>query len=248
MSDLQDIKCVDIKSDQMKCESSESLASDLMNTVMNGAGVDHKDQTEPWQCAGEPNCKKEEFHDLQTQCGALSHHCDINNEITQIRIVQNSTNSSNNHVHEPMISNSSNNPNLLNFFKNKTIHRHRGERLHKCTQCLKCFKTKSDLNVHHSIHTGEKPYKCTKCGKCFYTKSVLNVHHSIHTGEKPYKCTPCEKWCKKKSDLNIHLRIHSSEKPYKCLQCGKSFKRKTDLNVHLSIHTGEKPYKCIQCE
>ncbi|KAJ8362680.1 hypothetical protein SKAU_G00115110, partial [Synaphobranchus kaupii] len=45
ISDLQDIKCVNIKSDQMKCESSESLVSDLANTVMTGAGVKHKDQT-----------------------------------------------------------------------------------------------------------------------------------------------------------------------------------------------------------
>ena len=31
-----------------------------MNTVMDGAGVDLKDQVEPGQCAGEPisNCKK----------------------------------------------------------------------------------------------------------------------------------------------------------------------------------------------
>ena len=43
-----------MKSDKMKCESSESLVSDLMNTVMDGAGVDLKDQVEPWQCAGEP--------------------------------------------------------------------------------------------------------------------------------------------------------------------------------------------------
>ncbi|KAJ8362700.1 hypothetical protein SKAU_G00115310, partial [Synaphobranchus kaupii] len=54
ISDLQDIKCVDIKSDQIKCECSESFVSDVMHTVMNGAGVDHKDQTESWQCA-EPN-------------------------------------------------------------------------------------------------------------------------------------------------------------------------------------------------
>ncbi|KAJ8362737.1 hypothetical protein SKAU_G00115680, partial [Synaphobranchus kaupii] len=101
ISDLQDIKSVDIKSDKMKCESSECLVSDLiMNTVMNRAGVDHKDQTEPWQCAGEPNtnCKKEEIHDLATQCGDLNHHCDINNENNQTKIVCKSTNSSNKHI------------------------------------------------------------------------------------------------------------------------------------------------------
>ncbi|KAJ8363000.1 hypothetical protein SKAU_G00118310, partial [Synaphobranchus kaupii] len=52
-TDLQDIKCVDIKSDEIKCESSESLVSDLMNTVKKGASVDHKNETELWQCEGE---------------------------------------------------------------------------------------------------------------------------------------------------------------------------------------------------
>ncbi|KAJ8362748.1 hypothetical protein SKAU_G00115790, partial [Synaphobranchus kaupii] len=113
ISDLQDFKCVDIKSDQMKCESSDSFASDLMNTVMNGAGVHHKDQTEPWQYAGQPNtnCKKEEIHDLLPQYGDLNHHCENN----QTRIIQKSPNGSRMHEHcrrmnmiiEPVIINSS---------------------------------------------------------------------------------------------------------------------------------------------
>ncbi|KAJ8362740.1 hypothetical protein SKAU_G00115710, partial [Synaphobranchus kaupii] len=116
ISDFQDIKCVDIKFDKLKCESSESLVSDIMNTVMNGVGVDQKDQTEPWQCAEEPNpnCKKES-HDLPTQSGDLNHHCDVNNENNQTRIVQKSTNVSKkrmqcgrmNVIIEPLIMNSS---------------------------------------------------------------------------------------------------------------------------------------------
>ncbi|KAJ8362673.1 hypothetical protein SKAU_G00115040 [Synaphobranchus kaupii] len=60
-SDLQDIKCINIKSGQMKCESSESSVSDLLKTVMSGGCFDHKDQTEPQQYTGEPNpnCKSE---------------------------------------------------------------------------------------------------------------------------------------------------------------------------------------------
>ncbi|XP_061093930.1 zinc finger protein 880-like isoform X2 [Conger conger] len=50
-----DVKCFVIKSDEVKFESSEILVSDLMNTVLEGTGVDQKGQTEPWQCAGEPN-------------------------------------------------------------------------------------------------------------------------------------------------------------------------------------------------
>ncbi|KAJ8362711.1 hypothetical protein SKAU_G00115420, partial [Synaphobranchus kaupii] len=218
ISDLQDIKCVDVKADQMKCESSESSVSDLMNTEMNGGGVDHKDQTEPWQCTGEPNpnCKNEELHDLPTQCGDFNGHSDIN-ENNQTRIVQKSTNGCTKHLNcqrlpesviiEPLMINSSKNPSLLNFFQNKTIHRNKvdintGEKMPKSTQCEKCFKTKSRLNKHLRIHTVETPYTYTQCEKCFNTKSDLNSHQIIHTGEKPYKCTQCGRCFSRMSDLN----------------------------------------------
>ncbi|XP_064181123.1 uncharacterized protein LOC135249417 [Anguilla rostrata] len=70
ISDLQDIICVNIKSDEMKCESSEGLVSALMNTVITGAGVDHKDQTEPWKYTGGP---------MLTQRSNLNPHCDVIN-------------------------------------------------------------------------------------------------------------------------------------------------------------------------
>ncbi|KAJ8363004.1 hypothetical protein SKAU_G00118350, partial [Synaphobranchus kaupii] len=128
-SDLQDIKCVNIKYDHMKCECSESLVSDLMSTVMNGAGVDYKNQTESWLCAGQPkgNCEKEEIHDLPTQCGKLKHHCGINNENNPIINFQKITNSRDKHLHcrgmnvivEPMIMNSKKSPSDLNSFENE---------------------------------------------------------------------------------------------------------------------------------
>ncbi|KAJ8263765.1 hypothetical protein GJAV_G00141040 [Gymnothorax javanicus] len=85
ISDLQDIKCVHIKCDQVKCESGVTLVSDLMNTVKTEAAGDLEEPTEPWQCAGEPNssCKPEETHDL------LTHSADFNHQFqnNQPRIV-----------------------------------------------------------------------------------------------------------------------------------------------------------------
>ncbi|KAJ8362638.1 hypothetical protein SKAU_G00114690, partial [Synaphobranchus kaupii] len=175
-SDLQHIMGFIVKSDQMKCESSERLVSDLMNTEMNGAAVDHNDQTVPGECAEEPNanCKKEEIHDLPTQCGDVNPHRGIINENNQTRIVQGP-----NLIIDPMVINSSKNPSRLNFFQKKMIQRNNGEnktgqKLYRCTQCEKSFHTNSNLDRHMRIHRCENPNKCIHCGKCFSKICNLN--------------------------------------------------------------------------
>ena len=110
---------------KIKCESSESLESDLISTVMDGAGVDLKDQVEPGQCAGEPisNCKKEETHYLPNQFTDFNHHCDNNNENNQTKITSKCAIHSNKHAHchrinvitEPKIINSRKKPKPFEF-------------------------------------------------------------------------------------------------------------------------------------
>ncbi|XP_061074989.1 zinc finger protein 12-like [Conger conger] len=254
ISDLN-MKCVHLKSDKMKCESSESSVSDLMNAMINGAAGDRKAKTEPSQCAGEPNpnCKKEEMHDPLTQCGDLNHHCHINGENSQTRILQKGGNGSNKCINcQGTNERTESNPRLWNFCQKEAINKSKGqinsdEKPYRCTWCEKCFNFKSALNRHLIIHTGEKPYKCTHCGKCFSTKGHINIHQRTHTREMPYNCILCGKCFSSKAYLNIHQRIHTGEKPYNCTLCGKCFSSKAYLNIHQRIHTGEKPYTCTLC-
>ncbi|KAG5839968.1 hypothetical protein ANANG_G00211060 [Anguilla anguilla] len=241
ISDLQVVTCVSIESDQMKCESSERLVSDLMNTVNNGAHVEDKIQTEPWQCAADD----------------LKGHLTMNSSEKQYicaksikRLDQLSFCIQNETVHtDKKAYKCTQCGKCFNYRSDFISHQriHTGEKPYKCTQCGKCFRSTSNLNGHQKIHTGEKPYKCTQCGKCFRSTSNLNCHSKMHTGEKPYKCTQCGKCFHFQSLLNAHQRIHTGERPYICTRCGKGFHAKCQLNVHERAHTGERPYTCAQC-
>ncbi|KAJ8372653.1 hypothetical protein AAFF_G00280690, partial [Aldrovandia affinis] len=223
-NDLQYIKCVIIKSDQLtesseiQCEFSERLVSDLMNINKQSPLNDHK------------RIHMDENRFECTQCGKCFKYAA---SVTRHQMYHSGekpyecTHCGKGFVH--------------GYDLNKHLIIHTGEKPYLCTHCGKCFSRSYGLKKHKLIHTGEKPYTCTQCGKCFNLPYDLKMHLRIHTGEKPFKCTHCGKCFSQGFGLNKHLIIHTGEKPFKCTHCGKCFRQSWRLNYHLKSHTDEIP-------
>ncbi|XP_066444699.1 oocyte zinc finger protein XlCOF8.4-like [Eleutherodactylus coqui] len=139
---------------------------------------------------------------------------------------------------------------IVHFTKSSglfTDRNRKSEKPHPCSECGKCFITKTKLKYHQRSHTGEKLYSCSECGKCFFSITRLKYHQRIHTKEKSFPCSVCGKCFTKKSNLVTHERIHTGEKPFSCSECGRCFTNKSHLVRHQRTHTGEKPFSCSEC-
>ncbi|KAJ8278454.1 hypothetical protein GJAV_G00087780 [Gymnothorax javanicus] len=168
------IKCVDIKSDELKLESSEVLVSDLMNTVLSGAGLNENGQTGPCQYPVESNpisAKQTNLiHDVGIGISENPHQCSRSKSQQRVPTTEN--------------------PYKCDHCEKSFTHKshlkyhlsiHTSEKPFKCDWCKISFAQKYHLKSHQNIHTGEKPFKCDQCEKSFPKKTHLKYHQRIHT-------------------------------------------------------------------
>ncbi|PIO27708.1 hypothetical protein AB205_0185130, partial [Aquarana catesbeiana] len=46
----------------------------------------------------------------------------------------------------------------------------------------------TDATLHKARDRGSEMFSCSECGKCFTSKSTLRGHQKVHTGERPFPC------------------------------------------------------------
>ncbi|KAJ8278266.1 hypothetical protein GJAV_G00085730 [Gymnothorax javanicus] len=169
--ELLDMKCADVKSDEVKLESSEVSVSDVMNGVLNGAGIERKVLIGSRQHAGKPHPK------CKNPGKKLSKL--IQDEVILVgEKLYKFDQCDKSYVHRKDLS--------------EHQRSHSGDKPCKCNACERSFSFRSGLRDHKRIHTGETRYKCDQCEKSFALK-YLKDHKRIHSSEKPYKCDQCEK-------------------------------------------------------
>ncbi|XP_026865510.2 zinc finger protein 142 isoform X2 [Electrophorus electricus] len=130
-------------------------------------------------------------------------------------------------------------------------------RTHICTECRRCFKTRSHLMEHMRLHFPDPSLQCPTCKHYFTSKSKLRVHMLRESGEKRHCCHLCEYSAVERNTLRRHLiSVHGHQgeddhatDPYTCPTCQKSFHQsqalKSHMKTHHMTHDGQ-PLLCFQ--
>ncbi len=126
---------------------------------------------------------------------------------------------------------------------------------HKCPECPKIFKLKSDLNHHSTAKHRNKAnarFTCPQCDFAAYYEGKLKSHiASVHEKQKKFKCEECSDY---KTANRSHLRQHVDsvhrQIRHTCDQCESSFASKDGLRHHTVTRHGDggKKIVCDICD
>ncbi|XP_017547112.1 zinc finger protein 142 isoform X1 [Pygocentrus nattereri] len=130
-------------------------------------------------------------------------------------------------------------------------------RTHICTECRRCFKTRSHLMEHMRLHFPDPSLQCPTCKHYFTSKSKLRVHMLRESGEKLHRCHLCDYGAVERNTLRRHLiSVHGNLGEddgamdlYMCPTCRKGFRQSQELKSHMKshhmTHDGQ-PLPCIK--
>ncbi|KAG6959637.1 hypothetical protein JG687_00008663 [Phytophthora cactorum] len=141
----------------------------------------------------------------------------------------------------------------------------------ECSECLKGFKKKSELQAHsYRKHEANKEadtqvYVCD-CGEICFDEDELNTHKQTEHGNEEGKdavdgaketpahmCLVCDQTFARKQYLRAHLRTHfeslDDRKQYTCPMdgCNKSYTRKSNLMTHYNAVHDKRKSKRFAC-
>ncbi|CAH0546670.1 unnamed protein product [Brassicogethes aeneus] len=122
---------------------------------------------------------------------------------------------------------------------------------HKCTNCKKNFKTKTNFTEHQNFCLGILPFNCTDklCDKKFASSTKLKNHIKLKHEKKFIAiCSICNIGFIKLSDYKSHKITHSADKKFSCEKCGKNYKTLSNLNFHMKVHSDKLPFICELCD
>lgn len=117
-------------------------------------------------------------------------------------------------------------------------------RTHICSECRRCFKTRSHLIEHLRIHFPDPSLQCPTCKHFFTSKSKLRIHMLRETGQKLHRCHLCEYGAVERNSLRRHLTgVHGhqeddalNEELFQCPTCHKTFSQSQALKSHMKSH------------
>ncbi|XP_051564758.1 zinc finger protein 142-like isoform X1 [Myxocyprinus asiaticus] len=126
---------------------------------------------------------------------------------------------------------------------------------HICSECRRCFKTRSHLVEHMRLHYPDPSLQCPTCKHYFTSKSKLRVHKLRETGQKLHQCHLCEYGAVERNSLRRHLAsVHGHQEDdahntelFTCPTCQKMFSQSQALKIHMKSHNRTQDGQSLLC-